>query len=521
MMSSLGAWIDTHGVWDPRKANLDVCEWKHTATMGRDHYVKVVKLGYLFPYGHLAVRTEITQRKFEQVGKKIGAYLRKRMFVTVLKPVVEYPIPYEEGMTRELPFQRIQCVTLVTPDLGQPEKSAVPGGADAFWPIYGSDVFKFHMVAEDWEGRHSEFETPVIWVASGSSFNQAEITSVSIEYHSQKNTDRRKIDFRGQRIAYAEPGKPGDTSYETYEMMLMDRVDTSLWGNQSVIDELNGKYIPPFYPLLQNANVKIAALQQLVGTNALANVQYPTQYKMNGLGALNKGEVFLTLKDPVGVDFGGSPDKSCGVAAPNMSIGSISRGLGPVGGKTEDIASGSFDPLTFFKDAMILGSIPLTSILDAIPDFGSLAAAGAKIPMLSSRPIYDSGKSMPSAIETSFNWETSGIHNDTLTETFLASGNGKHCSLMLNALKRTALDGGESTQIISGELRNFTIQLVPKIQHLADIIFNYLRFSCENGKKPDVKADIAKIKFVDCLEFINPLGSSWADPASAIRHTWT
>ena len=518
MLSSLGAWIDTHGVWDPRKLQLDVCEWKHTATMGRDHYVKVVKLGYLFPYGHLAVKTEITERKFQQVGKRIGAYLRKRMFITVLKPVVEYPIPYESNMEQEIPFQRIECVTMVTPNLEPAENSAISGkDVDAFWPTLGNDVFKFHMIAEDWEGRHSEFETPVIWIANSSSFKQGPLSIVSIDYHSDKSKDRRRIDFRGQRIAYAEPDKPGDTSYETQSMNLMDRVPASLFGNQAVIDELTSKYIPPFYPYMLNADVKIVAVQQLLGNDAPATVQYPVSYKMNGMAAKNKGQVFLELKNPVGLDFGGSPDKSCGVVAPSIGISAISRGFGAVGGVPSEFADGKFDPLSFFKDAMVFGTIPLTSILDKIEDFGSLQSAGLKIPQLKNTPIYESGKSMPSAIETSFAWETSSVHNDTVTETFLASANGQQASLALSAVKRTALDGGESTQVISGELRNFTIQLVPKIMHLADIVFNYIRFSCESGKKPDVKADIDKMVFRGVLEFINPLeeflgGNGFSDP---------
>ncbi len=71
--------------------------------------------------------------------------------------------------------------------------------------------------------------------------------------------------------------------------------------------------------------------------------------------------------------------------------------------------------------------------------------------------------------------------------------------------------------MIVGEISNFTIQLVPKILHLIDVVFNYLRFTCENGKKPDVKADIDKIRFAGCLEFINPLeefigGDGFSDP---------
>jgi hypothetical protein len=48
MLSTLGAWIDSRGAWEPPN-DLSVMEWVHRGTQGRDHYVKVVYKGYLFP----------------------------------------------------------------------------------------------------------------------------------------------------------------------------------------------------------------------------------------------------------------------------------------------------------------------------------------------------------------------------------------------------------------------------------------------------------------------------------------
>ena len=43
---------------------LDLTEWDHLATEGRDHYVKVVYAGYLYPFGHAASLVKVTERKF-------------------------------------------------------------------------------------------------------------------------------------------------------------------------------------------------------------------------------------------------------------------------------------------------------------------------------------------------------------------------------------------------------------------------------------------------------------------------
>ena len=65
MLTSLGAWMNIRGFWDPDKGtDLSVEEWKHRGTMGRDHYVKVVYKGYLYPFGHKASLVKVTERKF-------------------------------------------------------------------------------------------------------------------------------------------------------------------------------------------------------------------------------------------------------------------------------------------------------------------------------------------------------------------------------------------------------------------------------------------------------------------------
>ena len=518
MMTSLGAWIDTRALWNPKKLMYNTTEWRQVTTMGRDHYVKVVALGYLFPFGHLAVRTTITERKFEQAGKRIGAYNKQVVFITVLKPVVEYPTLGGDAVITNLPFRRVECVTTVTPNLGKPESSAVPGtSAEAFWPMYGTSAYKFLFRGEDWDGKHSEFEMPVIFTMFSTAFDSTKLGKVRNEYASDANHERRKADFRGQKIAYAESSEPGDTSCETYGFYF-DGNTMNFTNIAPILDQMKEEDQPPFYPTLNNADVSLPHLRHLIGRNSKVNISYSAGYKTGGFGAgQNKGEVWAKIKEPVSLQFGGSPDKSCGVASPDMRIGGISRAFGPIGGAADKLASGGFDPKTFFGDAKILGGIALSDILDEITDFGSLTNVGNQIPILKNVPIYDGDKSMPSAIESRLNWETSRISDDKVTETFLASANGKKSKLALSMVKRTSLDGGESTSAITGHLSNFTIQLVPKVIHLIDVVFNYLHFTCENGKKPDVKADIDKIRFRGPLEFINPLeeflgGDGFSDP---------
>ena len=54
-------------------AALDLIEWDHIATQGRDHYVRIVYEGFLYPFGHRATLVKVTERKV------LGAERRQRL----------------------------------------------------------------------------------------------------------------------------------------------------------------------------------------------------------------------------------------------------------------------------------------------------------------------------------------------------------------------------------------------------------------------------------------------------------
>ena len=67
-LTSLGALIDTEGTWSTTPDHVDLEQWRHLATLGRDHYVRVMYAGYLWPFGHAASLIKVTERKFESLG---------------------------------------------------------------------------------------------------------------------------------------------------------------------------------------------------------------------------------------------------------------------------------------------------------------------------------------------------------------------------------------------------------------------------------------------------------------------
>ena len=162
--------------WDP--PGLSVEEWVHRASMGRDHYVRVVYKGFLFPFGHRVALIKVSERKFHNgrsgTTRADGntAYLRQRMFIIVRERERSYVDPQlltpdGKSMQRQFPFNSVRMVTTVTPDIDPPESapSAIGGnGQTLFWPCVGGQPFAFRCVGTDIDGRRVQFELPLIFM---------------------------------------------------------------------------------------------------------------------------------------------------------------------------------------------------------------------------------------------------------------------------------------------------------------------------------------------------------------------
>jgi hypothetical protein len=198
MLTPLGAWLDADGSWDVplRPGSVDLVfaveEWLHRATMGRDHQVKVVEAGFLFPFGHRAALVTVTERAFEPVRDPttptpppLAAINRQRMFVVVREPERGYPgsVPNQPYGGRAMPWRTVRITTSVTPNLAAPDgpnaepRTRVPSGPStsygsaAFWPMVpgagGPTDFLFAMEGEDAQGRRCPFTAPLIFVRGG------------------------------------------------------------------------------------------------------------------------------------------------------------------------------------------------------------------------------------------------------------------------------------------------------------------------------------------------------------------
>jgi hypothetical protein len=555
MLSALGAWMNVHGVWNVQElpSNFDVEEWRHRATMGRDHYVRVVYAGYLFPFGHRASLVKITERKFfprivvlpdDREVRAIVAYLFQRMYIVVRQPektfnAEDYPSANDwsdghEG--RQMPFKSVRITTLVTPDLDDPTKppSAINAyGQNAFWPSVGGSPFEFHLIGTDWNGQTAEFTAPLIFIDRSIALNEVAMSDVLNSAY--KGSPHARRDLAGQKVALAPSSggtmalaavraedagsPPPDPSLETAAITFAAAIPPQ--AVSLVTDQ------PRFYPTLHKAEAYIPAVKQLTGQDATTVISVAQQFLDHGFdGVNNAGEVFAQLFDPdtnawnpVTLAFdmaNGGPPVTPGVISPNLAIAGLSRLLGPVNGTVNgvvtdlsDIAAGNFDPQSFFGDATgllgahlpkLFGAIELTKLLQVVNDVTKDVQTLQQIPQLVPTKL-------PDALELNYTWKTQKLNDILVFKAALLqldnSGNittGPQATLTITAKLHTPLKGGEPTYLIQGELDNFSLDFA-----VLALPFKSLTFTIQSGKKPSVDANVGEVIFEGPLKFINDL----------------
>ena len=508
MLSALGGLVDVQGQWDRRPEGVDLQQWRHIAALGRDQYVRVVYAGFLCPFGHAASLVKVTERKFEplsagRAGERI-AVLRQRFFIVVREHVKSYDGSNHEFSGHNFPFTSVEILTHVTPNLTEPGKgaSALTGAGGkavdgAFWPmVSATSDFRFDIAATDICGNRVTFSMPLLFV--GATANESRAAAVRAGYDDAGTAARRRAVIGGTTICFA-PLPDGDdpkgdprlpTASLTFDAGRV-RSESDLHAN--------------FYPEIETAEVAIRALQRLLGQlHAVVGVRYPDEYRKNGFGGANQGEVFLQTLTDYALDFGAGPGKPKsdalgGLATPSMAIQGLSRIMGPAG-DLGAVQSNSFNPANFFKDAKILGGIPLASLLATVAGL-----AGDDVPKMLSRELPKDG-ALPQRVEARFSWETEIKQPDPLGLFIPRADQVGTTTLDMSGVVTTPIDDPAAASYeATARIDNFKVNLFGFIT----IWFDLLRFDAKRGQKPDVAVDLHpgedSITFGGPLEFVNGL----------------
>ena len=120
---------------------------------------------------------------------------------------------------------------------------------------------------------------------------------------------------------------------------------------------------------MATADARIAAAETLSGgTLSSQALRYADTYRNRGFTAdgndKNKADAFLQMLLPPVVNFGHT-DRSGGVASPSMPLRFMSWSRGAIGSKTNEIATGNFEPASVFDlSATLIGGLSLREVIN-------------------------------------------------------------------------------------------------------------------------------------------------------------
>jgi hypothetical protein len=513
----------------------DLKEWTHLATAARDHYVKVVEKGFLFPFGHQVVSTTVTQRLFEEVGGKIVATSRQYSYLVVSQPEKSYAQAFGVANdSRDLPFRILKLKTLRTPHLSGQSAFATGLASDqCFVPHVNGTPFEFHFVGTDWNGNDVAFTAPGVFVIQDQAFIPHQAKSVRDTYNGLPHFDPvRTGNFTGSEVSFAESFKPGDTNHSVHSISFGAGPGTGPASGTSTDDAFAGADQPIFFPNLDQAQVTLSAAAQASGEPAsgppAATVSYHTTF-VNGGGfndSTNPGRVYMSI-------VSGAPaltfqqGSSGGVMTPNMSLSGLSRSLGPIAGDVDKILGGTFDPSQVFGSALnatILGGVKLIDLIKIVQGFSGdspipqamqiLFSTAENAGLAADRRALDNGRitpPIPATRTTHLHWEpdindgSGGIpanpivsKDPALTFSFVLDG----------VVTANLLHPEQSTFKLTGTLKGFIVTLMSNSDSSVEFIaihFNELTFNAASGQKSTVNVDINNVEFLGVLEFIQQL----------------
>ncbi|WP_208648329.1 hypothetical protein [Paraburkholderia hospita] len=532
MLSPLGGWLKSHGEWDPpcrrlgRAADppfdwqtvfrrepveaehamridpqalkdhpfvpglggepgppLNLSQWVHVASQGRDHYVRVVYDGCLCGTDHPASLVKVTERRFCDVNGTAVAYLVQYMYVVVRQPEVDYstrPIAHDG---RSLPFTRIRLTTTVTPPIDDPAgASAVGGGSSSFWvmvtdPATGKLVdFVFHGVATDLAGHRWNFTGPLMFVPSG----EQHLDLALAAYFNDGGGRRRAFSVSGQMVTYAAPDPTSaadNTTFATEAILLA--------ASPSAQTSCG------FVPALDTADVRIPAVEQLLGVNTVTSIALNQSFLDTGF--VGGTGVFADIRSGLGIKFDAS--QAGGIATPNLNLSCLSRDHGPLAGDIGKAAAGAFDPGEFFPKgtAQLFGVVDLLDLLPA----GTIADNAPKLVTVRE----NGGKK----IVTTIDWQPAMGNPDPPAGPLTFHREPDSTLIITGRIEQiVGTSPTPPATRMHGELTNFSIEFA-EVVHIGFAAFD---FTSENGRKPSIDVRLKPddpIAFLGALAFIDEL----------------
>jgi hypothetical protein len=314
MLSAMGSWIDFKLNIPEDVELLSVKAWLQRATMGRDHYIKIVERGNLFPFGHKALLVVIAERRIRTINNVNTAVLIQREFIIVKQPELFYGRQQGSNDFIPFPFQRVEIKDLEAEvfSKGIPNETSFIG-KELNMPDGSGKPFYFRTDVDDASGKTVRMEIPMSWIPA----TTPDAAGV-VSYYENNGWDYYTSKAPARPVAFARSLVPGDTTFETAGIIFKAR---NYARNESGCT---------FYPEILESAVYIRQIEELTGT------RNPVRIKL--IDDSNLSMVFAELIDDEKPKLVfDNTEKGGGFLAPNMNINGLSKLTGLVGNKIEEL----------------------------------------------------------------------------------------------------------------------------------------------------------------------------------------
>jgi hypothetical protein len=519
MLSATGGWLRSAGMWRGAYP-ISLSEWRHRATEGRDHYVKIVREGILFPFGHRAAVVKISERKVEGLqadGNDPVAALRRRFYIIVRQLERTYAAGDYDADGREFPFPVVRFVTHVTPNIDTPTHE--PDTSGTFWVRSAGAYYPFALDGDDHDGNRVPFHAACLFVdiqdmptpfphlppGPGGAIPHLIVDPTPDQslaaaiYADPGRANAREAGVEGRRIAFVPGSGNGAGGQDGQGELAADTLVLS--AQVGPVKPRGGgparpRPWPGVVPALDRATVRVPALTTLAQAPA-TTIAYHEHYLDHAFdAAANHLEVFArTVGGTLPFDF--PADRAAGLVTPSIPVDGLSRLRGPLG-DVDKLVGGTFDPKSFFGDARLLGGVALADLVDA--------AVGAD-PVQMPRIVTErQGTRMVTRIDWTPQVTDFGVIQ------WLAPPAGK-ASLELHA--ELAAGPGADSDTTAGTTAGATVRAtlralrlgIPGTDPWITVTFDELRCELLPGQKPDIAVTLRTppLEFGGPLSFVGEL----------------
>ena len=318
-LTTIGGSLQVAGSW----ANF---EWSQDVILGRDHKIRTSIGGVLYPFGHRALLTTVTEREFKPPGAASAAPNATDdppqqfpkdgvagLFSTSTLTIVErvHAFTHDSPHGRQFPFHEVEILGRTFLDI-QPQFNPIIIIRDADGTA--------HQFALRCAGANADvvLTLPLLFVEDG-------VTGDATDLQNNWNEAAQEVD--GGRpgvegIAVALPGVP----INMFPGAARQGDPRDLYALQEVVVDgaQEGGF---FHPVLSQFTVQLPTLRALLQK---PSVQAALSYTPDFLRVGDQVDVALAMAEQVGIDFTASPQRSGGLMAPSYKVDAISHQRGPV-----------------------------------------------------------------------------------------------------------------------------------------------------------------------------------------------